>query len=200
MFVKIWWGVFLLLLRKENGYWRKTKSSCHWYQWNGPLTWSWVAWMSSLFHAWASLVVQLVKNLPAVQETWVWSLGWEDPLEKEMATHSSTLAWRIPWTEEPGRPQSMESQRVRHNCATMFMFMSTHVRKSLCSQGIWSAIRHIIWPSAGVQPQQDPGVPSGWTASARKGERETRLEGCSKVWPIFIFFTVAFIFSVSTFF
>ena len=50
----------------------------------------------------ASLVAQMVKNLPAMQETWVWSLGWEDPLEKRMATHSSVLAWRIPWTEEPG--------------------------------------------------------------------------------------------------
>ena len=53
----------------------------------------------------ASLVVQLVKNLPVIQETPVQSLGWEDPLEKEMATHFSTLAWRIPWTEEPGRLQ-----------------------------------------------------------------------------------------------
>ena len=52
---------------------------------------------------WASLVAQPVKNLPAVQETWVQSLGQEDPLEKEMATQSSTLAWKIPWTEEPGR-------------------------------------------------------------------------------------------------
>ena len=58
----------------------------------------------------ASLVAQLVKNLPAMQETWVQFLGWEDPLEKEMATHSSILAWRIPWTEEPGRLQSMGSQ------------------------------------------------------------------------------------------
>ena len=57
----------------------------------------------------------MVKCLPAVQETQVRSLGWEDPLEKEMATHSSTLAWKIPWTEEPGRLQSMESQRVRHD-------------------------------------------------------------------------------------
>ena len=57
----------------------------------------------------------MVKNLPAMQETWVQSLGWEDPLEKEMVTHSSILAWRIPWTEEPGRQQSMESQRVEHN-------------------------------------------------------------------------------------
>ena len=58
----------------------------------------------------ASLIAQLVKNLPAMQETWVQFLGWEDPLEKEMATHSSILAWRIPWTEEPGRLLSMGSQ------------------------------------------------------------------------------------------
>ena len=57
----------------------------------------------------ASLVAQLVKNLPAMQETWVRSLGREDPLEKEMETHTSILAWRIPWTEEPGRLQSMGS-------------------------------------------------------------------------------------------
>ena len=59
-----------------------------------------------------SLVAQMVKRLPAMRETWVQSLGREDPLEKEMATHSSTLAWKIPWTEEPGRLQSMGSQRV----------------------------------------------------------------------------------------
>ena len=52
---------------------------------------------------WASLVTQQVKNLPAMQETWVQLLGWDDPLEKGKATHSSILAWRIPWTEEPGR-------------------------------------------------------------------------------------------------
>ena len=57
------------------------------------------------------------KNLPAVRETWVRSLGWEDPLEEGMATHSSILAWRIPWTEEPGGLQSMGSQRVGHNWA-----------------------------------------------------------------------------------
>ena len=56
----------------------------------------------------------MIKHLPAVQETRVRSLGWEDPLEEEMATHSSTLAWKIPWTEEPGRLQSMGSQRVGH--------------------------------------------------------------------------------------
>ena len=60
-------------------------------------------------------MAQLVKNLPAMRETWVLSLGREDPLEKEMATHFSTLAWKIPWTEEPGRLQSMGSQRVGHD-------------------------------------------------------------------------------------
>ena len=63
----------------------------------------------------ASLVAQMAKSLVVMQETWVQSLGLEDPLEKEMATHSSTLAWKIPWTEAPGKLQSMGSQRVRHN-------------------------------------------------------------------------------------
>ena len=62
-----------------------------------------------------SLVAQMVNNLPAIQETWVRSLGWKDPLEKGMTTHSSILAWRILWTEEPGRLQSMGFQRVRHS-------------------------------------------------------------------------------------
>ena len=60
-------------------------------------------------------MAQTVKRLPTMWETQVRSLGWEDPLEKEMATHSSTLAWKIPWTEEPGRLQSKELQRVRHD-------------------------------------------------------------------------------------
>ena len=64
---------------------------------------------------WASLVAQRLKCLPAMRETWVQSLGQEDPLEKKMATHSSILAWRIPWMEEPGGLQSMESQRFGHN-------------------------------------------------------------------------------------
>ena len=58
-----------------------------------------------------SLIPQLVKNPPAMQETWVRSLGWEDPLEKEMAPHSGILAWKIPWTGEPGELQSMGSQK-----------------------------------------------------------------------------------------
>ena len=63
----------------------------------------------------ASLVAQMVKNLPAVQETWVPSLDWEDPLKEGRATNSSILAWRIPWTEEPGGLQSIGSHRVRHD-------------------------------------------------------------------------------------
>ena len=66
----------------------------------------------------SSLVAQAVKNLPAMQENWIQSHGWEGPLEKGMATHSTILAWRIPWTKEPGRLQSMGLQRVRHDWAT----------------------------------------------------------------------------------
>ena len=68
-----------------------------------------------LQYSWASLVAQLVKNPPAMQETWVQSLGWEDPLEEAMATHSSILAWRILRTEEPGGLWSIGLQRVRHD-------------------------------------------------------------------------------------
>ena len=63
----------------------------------------------------ASLVAQMVKNLHAMKEMWVQSLGWEDPLEKEMAAHPSILAWRTPWTEEPGGLQSVGLQRVGHD-------------------------------------------------------------------------------------
>ena len=78
-------------------------------------------------------MAQTVKNLPAMQETWVQSLGQEDPLEKEVATHCSILALRIPWTEEPGGLQSMESQRVRHDCVTDILFSSL----SNATQIIW---------------------------------------------------------------
>ena len=69
----------------------------------------------SIMHVTILEVAQMVKNPPTIWETWVLSLGWEDPLEEGMATHSSILAWRIPWTEETGRLQSIGSQRVRHN-------------------------------------------------------------------------------------
>ena len=70
---------------------------------------------------WVSLVAQMVKNLPAMQETRIQSLGQEDALEKGMATHSTVLAWRIPWTQEPGGLQSMGSQRIRHNCSSVML-------------------------------------------------------------------------------
>ena len=63
----------------------------------------------------SSLVAQMVKRLPTMWKTMVRSLGWEDPLEKEMVTHSSILAWKVPWTEEPGRLQFMDMQRVGHD-------------------------------------------------------------------------------------
>ena len=69
-----------------------------------------------------------------MQETWVWSLGWEDPLEKGMATHSSILAWRIPWAEEPGGLQCMESQRVGHDWAT-----NTHTHTHTCPLPLWGS-------------------------------------------------------------
>ena len=76
---------------------------------------------SVIIDSWASLVAHMVKNLPAMWETCVWSLGQEEPLEKGMATHSSILAWEIPWTEEPGRLESMGSQRVRRDWFSEFL-------------------------------------------------------------------------------
>ena len=76
------------------------------------------------------LVAQLVKNLPAVQETQVRSLGQEDPLEKEMANHSSILAWKIPWTEERGRLQSMGLQRVGHD----WVANTQHTSQNYCEE------------------------------------------------------------------
>ena len=75
-----------------------------------------------LQYSWTSLVAQTVKRLSTIRETRVQSLGWEHPREKEMAIHSKTIAWKIPWTEEPGRLQSMGLQRVRHEGATSLHF------------------------------------------------------------------------------
>ena len=94
---------------------------------------------------WASPVAQTVKNLPVVLETWVRSLGWEDPLEEGMAAHSSIPAWRIPWTEEPGGLQSMGSPRVKHVWAT----------EDRAAQPVYSRIIHIGWEHF-VSCPQDP--------------------------------------------
>ena len=92
--------------------------------------------LSETYMGWggASLVAQRLKRLPAMQETWVRSLGWEDPLEKEMATHSSILAWRIPWTEEPGGLQSTGSQRVGHDWATSLTHSLLSSRLGPCNK------------------------------------------------------------------
>ena len=82
----------------------------------------------------ASLVAQRLKCLPGMRETWVRSLGQEDPLEKEMATHSSTLAWRIPWREEPGGLHSMGSQRVGHDWTSLSLSVDC---RNTCF-GLWS--------------------------------------------------------------
>ena len=95
---------------------------------------------TTLYTREASLVAQLVKTLPTMQETPVWFLGWEDPLKEGMATHSNILAWRIPWTEEPGRLQSMGSQRVEHDWAS-FTFIREKATES------WSELRSKQWTS-----------------------------------------------------
>ena len=77
-----------------------------------PKTYRIVLPVLSFTYTWHSLVAQMVKRLSKMRETWVRSLGWEDLLEKEIAIHSNTIAWKIPWTEEPGRLQSLGSQRV----------------------------------------------------------------------------------------
>ena len=79
-----------------------------------------------------SLVAQTVKRLHAIQNTWVPSLGQEDPLEEEMTTHSSILVWKVPWTEEPGRLQPTGLQRVRHSLATGHTHTHTHVTPHFC--------------------------------------------------------------------
>ena len=125
----------------------------------------------------ASLVAQTVKNLSAMQETQVWSLGWEDPLQTGIATHSSILAWRIPWTEEPGWPQCMGSQRVRHNWVTISLSLShTHTHTHTMSEG-----QQVIWADSlsGHTPteQWDEAVTSVWfhlTKSSTPGKSHSK--------------------------
>ena len=103
-----------------------------------------------------SLVAQTVKHLSTMRETWVRALGREDPLEKEMAIHSSTIAWKIPWTEEPGRLQSMGSQRGGHDWATSLTYL-------LLIWRAWTVLR--LYPMAGLHvhsfPAQENFLPFG---------------------------------------
>ena len=100
--------------------------------------------LSAFFHfSFLPMVAQTVKCLPAVRETRVRSLSWEYPLEKEMATHSSTLAWKIPWTKEPGRLESMGSQRVGHDWATsLFQSQCSKMRCQL-QEKYYSKYKHM---------------------------------------------------------
>ena len=107
-----------------------------------------------------SLVAQMVKHLSTMRGTQVQSLGWEDPLEKEMATHSNTIAWKIPWTEEPERLQSMGSQRVRHDWVTSLSLSGTIInliKPRLCSlwppPGNW-----IVRVTVGVQSDEEHAI------------------------------------------
>ena len=130
----------LLCIGEENG--NPLQYSCLENPRDGGAWWAAVYWVaqsrtwlkrlssSSIGDRWASLVAQTVKRLPTMQETRVWSLGQEDPLEKEMATHSNIHAWKIPWTEEPGGLQSMGSQRVGHDWATSLQFTSSRCEEA----------------------------------------------------------------------
>ena len=92
-------------------------------------------------HSWTCLVAQTVKNPPAMRETWIWSLGWEEPLEESMATHSNILAWQIPMTEEPGGLQSMGSQRAGHDWATKHSTAHGAMREP--RQYLWACARRL---------------------------------------------------------
>ena len=121
------------------------KSRVHKHQWQMflPLL---LATKSFWKSSWTSLVAQMVKRLPTMWETWVQSLGWEDLLEKEMATHSSILAWKIPRKEKSGKLQSMGSQRVRHDFTfTFFRFKRSPETHPLLkySHSQWRTIKNI---------------------------------------------------------
>ena len=103
----------------------------------------------------------MVKNLPAMQETWVQSLDWEDPLKEGMATHSSILAWRIPWTEMPGELQSIVLQRVGHDSATniFFIFKYVYLEMRFCIISVNGKSKHTpqVWiteKGKAITPQQ----------------------------------------------
>ena len=113
----------------------------------------------------------MVKNPPTMLETWVQSLGWEDPLEKGKATHSSTLAWKIPWSKEPGRPQSMGSQRVGHDWVTSLSLSKTLSVRTACiyspfpiflfplrifESEILSVMSNSLWPHGLYSPWSSP--------------------------------------------
>ena len=124
---------------------------------------------------WSTPVAQRLKHLPAMWEIWVQSLGGEDPLEKEMATHSSILAWRIPQMEEPAGLQSMGSQRVRHNWVTSLTF---HLPWVLIGRTDVEAETQILWPPDGKNwlIWKDPDSGKDWRQE-EKGMTEDEMVG-----------------------
>ena len=124
-----WWGVFAK--RKLGGGAKPPWIFLFKKKWETSLQ-SFILWLSIVSVSVTSLVAQTVKHLPTMWETWVRSLGWADPLEKEMATHFNILAWEIPQMEEPSRLQSVGLQRVRHNWVTsLFSLFIVSINKSL---------------------------------------------------------------------
>ena len=127
---------------KESGSWAGKESACNAGHHGSIPGWGISPWEGigyPIQYSQASLVAQMVKNPPAMWETWLWSQNWENSLEKGVATHSLILAWRIPCTEEPGRLQSMGSQRVGHELVT-FTFIKSLGRcksKDICFPRPW---------------------------------------------------------------
>ena len=131
-----------------------------------------VAFNKGLEDVGASLVAQTVKNLPAMQETCVQSLGQEDPLEKEMATHSYTLAWKIPWTEEPGRLQSMGLQRVEHDRAAS-LHTQAETKATSCQGRDTKLLSEQLWP---CNLPLSPGYTLQPSCPIHKGETKAQAE------------------------
>ena len=140
-----------------------------------------------VFICYASLVAQMVKNLPTMQEPWVRSLGWDDPLEEGMATHSNILAWRIPLTEEPGRLQSMVSQRVRHDWVTKhiyMLYMHIHVSQMYitCQEMTYTNTRITQGESGKDRQEIRTWIIYDWICiSLRKGKGKTWKESGTKL-------------------
>ena len=142
-----------------------------------------------------SLVAQMVKNLTAMQQIWIRSLGWEDPLKKGMATHSSILAWRIPRTEEPGGLQSLGSQRVRHDWVTL-THTHTHTRISWGSavpSSCWTflmrkgrEVENEMNPALDVKKKGDPGFAcKAKTVMGMPHSPKAELHGSPRCTPLF---------------
>ena len=112
----------------------------------------------SITFDWASPVAQMVKNPPAMRETWVRSLGWEDPLEKATATHSSILAWRIPWTEEPGRLYSPWGCKELDTTKRLSLAQLLITREDCHKIVFWKRRQSFVWNEQALLPENTTGL------------------------------------------